>query len=197
MLEHSVNESSCSDARRMWWERLFDAVQRYQWQLLVLAVGIQLAVLVSMIAQRATPLVTGTTVLLRVVPVDPRDLFRGDYVILSYDFSNVPASTIEGLPPPRYDSTVRSGERVYVSLVLEPDGRHWCTETISTTRPSGGVYLCGTVSDYRRIECGIESFYVQEGTGLEYEQAIVNHRLSAEVAVTSQGQATLRRLLIE
>ena len=39
----------------------------------------QLAILVAMIGLRATPLITGQTVLVRVQPVDPRDLFRGDY----------------------------------------------------------------------------------------------------------------------
>ena len=43
-----------------------------------------------MIALRAIPLLTGQTVLVKVVPVDPRELFRGDYVQLSYDFSRVP-----------------------------------------------------------------------------------------------------------
>jgi uncharacterized membrane-anchored protein len=32
---------------------------------------------------------TGEEVLLKTLPVDPRDLFRGDYVILRYDVSRV------------------------------------------------------------------------------------------------------------
>jgi GDYXXLXY motif protein len=38
---------------------------------------------------------------------------------------------------------------------------------------------------------GIESYYVQEGTGHRYEQAIRDRKLSAELAVTSSGQAAL------
>jgi len=54
----------------------------------------------------------------------------------------------------------------------------------------GGPRVC-------RIDCGIESYHVREGTGLEYEQAIRSQELATEVAVTSDGQATLRALRIE
>jgi uncharacterized membrane-anchored protein len=43
----------------------------------------QLVVLGGMIALHAAPLWFGETVLLKVEPVDPRGLMRGDYVILS------------------------------------------------------------------------------------------------------------------
>lgn len=61
------------------------------------AVGFQVIVLAAMIGLRLTPLLTGDTILVRVAPVDPRDLFRGDHVVLAYEFSRVPAAT-EGLP---------------------------------------------------------------------------------------------------
>ena len=53
-------------------------------------VGLQLVVLIGMIVFKAMPLWTGEPILLRVVPVDPRDMFRGDYVAISYDFSRIP-----------------------------------------------------------------------------------------------------------
>jgi uncharacterized membrane-anchored protein len=43
-----------------------------------------LGVLGAMLTRHAWPLWTGQTVYLRVVPVDPRDLFRGEYVRLGY-----------------------------------------------------------------------------------------------------------------
>ncbi|HEX2248748.1 MAG TPA: GDYXXLXY domain-containing protein, partial [Gemmatimonadales bacterium] len=67
-------------------------------KVLLVTAAVQLAILVGMIGLRAVPLVTGQTVLVRVEPVDPRDLFRGDYVILSSDFSRVSRERIEGLP---------------------------------------------------------------------------------------------------
>jgi uncharacterized membrane-anchored protein len=50
---------------------------------------------------------------------------------------------------------------------------------------------------YGSMKFGIESYYVQEGTGRVYEQAIRDRKLSAELAVSPSGQAALRGLRIE
>ena len=165
---------------------------------LTAAAVLQVAVLVAMIAVRAMPLVFGDTILLRVVPVDPRDLFRGDYVILSYDFSRRPPQGIEGLSQAG-DSRdkVWQGRTVYVSLVPDADGRHWRADKVSISRPTSGRYIRGRIAATGQLEFGIEAYYVQEGTGHEYEQAIRNRRLLAEVALTSDGTAALRGLRIE
>jgi len=197
MSESSPEEGASPFVSPAWSDRAFGWLKRRELFILVLAVGLQVVVLGAMIAERARPLLTGDTILLRVVPVDPRDLFRGDYVILSYDFSRVPPGGIVGLPQSGYNRRDWQGRTVYVSLAAEPDGRHWRANKYSTTRPTSGKYLCGTITGYHRIECGIESYYVQEGTGREYERAIRNRKLSAEVAVTADGQATLKALRIE
>ena len=64
---------------------------------LLAAAAFQVIFLVAMIGLRVTPLLAGDTIFVRVVPVDPRDLFRGDYVVLGYDFSRVPPAGIDGL----------------------------------------------------------------------------------------------------
>ncbi|MFC1597078.1 GDYXXLXY domain-containing protein [Planctomycetota bacterium] len=197
MSESSPKEGASPFVSPAWPDRAFGWLKRRELFILVLAVGLQVVVLGGMIVWEATPLVTGDTILLRVVPVDPRDLFRGDYVILSYDFSRARPGSIAGLPQSRRNGRDWQGRTVYVSLALESDGRHWRADRYSTTRPSSGKYLRGTITGYHRISCGIESYYVQEGTGREYEQAIRNRKLSAEVAVTSDGQATLKALRIE
>jgi uncharacterized membrane-anchored protein len=48
-----------------------------------------------------------------------------------------------------------------------------------------------------RATYGIESYYVQEGTGHDYEQAVRSRRLWAEVALDGAGNPALRRLVIE
>ena len=52
----------------------------------VVAVG-QAAVLGWMIWDRVSLLANGREVVLEVIPVDPRSLFRGDYVVFGYDIS--------------------------------------------------------------------------------------------------------------
>jgi uncharacterized membrane-anchored protein len=164
---------------------------------LLAAVGFQVIVLIAMIGMRLTPLLTADTILVHVAPVDPRDLFRGDYVILSYEFSRVP-NTIEGLPGSHWQHGQEwLGRTVYVTLVPEPDGKHWRSEKFSIYQPSSGKYLRGRIVAPGRLEFGIESYYLQEGKGYQYEEAILIGRLSAEIAVTADGQAALRGLRVE
>jgi uncharacterized membrane-anchored protein len=157
------------------------------------AVAFQLLVLVGMIVWKVRPVLTGQTVLLRVIPLDPRDLMRGDYVILSYEFSRFPPQSIAGVS----GSNDWQGRTVYVSLVPDPDGRHVRAGGFSTEPPASGLFLQGTVSNGNTITYGIESFFVQEGTGKDYEQAARDGRLSAEVAIDRHGQAVVRRLVLD
>ena len=101
MSESSPKEGASPFVSPAWPDRALGWMKRREFWVLVFAVGLQVAVLGAMIVHQARPLVTGDTILLRVVPVDPRDLFRGDYVILSYDFSRVSPGSIVGLPQSR------------------------------------------------------------------------------------------------
>lgn len=167
-------------------------------RVLMITAAAQLLILVAMIGLRALPLLTGQTVLVRVVPVDPRDLFRGDYVILSYDFSRVPAQEIEGLPETWRGKRAQWEDRtIYVPLVQDADRVHWKAEKVTAVKPATGPFLKGKMGRYGSLRFGIESYFVQEGTGRRYEQAIRDRKLSAELAVTSTGQAALRALRIE
>jgi uncharacterized membrane-anchored protein len=149
------------------------------------AVAFQLFVLVGMILGRTVPFLNAQTVLLQVEPVDPRDLFRGDYVTLGYAINRTPGRQYE------------AGQSVYVTLVPEADGRHFRAGEFLVSPPASGVFIRGTCQGYGRVTYGIESFYVQEGTGHDYEKAVQNRRLWAEVALDRQGNPALRRLVIE
>jgi uncharacterized membrane-anchored protein len=137
-------------------------------------------------------------VLVRVQPVDPRDLFRGDYVILSYDFSRVPPGQMEGMAAGERGSWKKlEGRTVYVPLVPDSIPGHHRAEKMTLVKPAQGLFLKGQMQRYGSIKFGIESYFVEEGTGRVYEQAIRERKLSAELAVTSDGQAALRGLRIE
>jgi uncharacterized membrane-anchored protein len=165
---------------------------------LLTAAAFQVIFLVAMIGLRVTPLLAGETILVRVVPVDPRDLFRGDYVILGYDFSRIPPAGIEGLADSdRQREQQWQGLTVYVSLVPELDGKHWRAERFSLSQPTSGKYLQGRITGPGRLEFGIEAYYLQEGQGSKYEEAMRDRRLAAEIAVTADGHAALRGLRIE
>ena len=161
---------------------------------LIAAAVAQGLILIGMVAVQAAPLAVGQTVRLRVVPVDPRDLFRGDYVILNYELNDAVARALEG--------SARTGAAgpdrpVYVLLKPDADGVHHRAGAVSFERPDDGLYLLGRLtSRWRRsARFGIEAFYVQEGEGLKLERLRNRGDLSAEVAVAPWGQATLRRLI--
>jgi uncharacterized membrane-anchored protein len=168
--------------------------KRHERGILIAAVALQFAVLGAMLVMRLSIVMFGQTIQLRVIPVDPRDFLRGDYVILSYEFSR-PQGRILGL------ASIFPGEHkgrpVYISLEPEGDGTHWRMTQLSVTRPSTGTFIQGKIGEFGNVECGIESYFVQEGKGKAYEDAVRAHRLSAEIAVKPDGQAALKRLHIE
>ena len=83
--------------------------------LLVGLIGLILtATLGWMTWDRISLLKNGREIVLAVTPVDPRSLFRGDYVILGYAITQVPA-------PPGQSPPARNGTPVYVTLEQEAD----------------------------------------------------------------------------
>ncbi len=93
-------------------------------RIVVLALA-QFLLLGGMIAGYAWDLTRGTEIIVETQPVDPRSLFRGNYVRLGYAFTEVPATVAD---PDCY----RPGESVYVDL--ENRGEGWLPVRASKTR---------------------------------------------------------------
>ena len=55
--------------------------------LLLAAILFQFFVLTGMVAVAAMPLLSGTEIKIKTIPVDPRSLFRGNYARLRYEIS--------------------------------------------------------------------------------------------------------------
>ena len=181
-----------------WLARGTDWLTEHQWQVLVIGVAFQLAVLVAMMITPLMTLATGDVVLLRVAPVDPRDLFRGDYVILSYDVSRPTIDGSSNVSNVTWDrlSQLR-GQTIYVRIEPDADGKHWHANGYQLEPPTAGKFIRGTVAGNATVRFGIEQYFVQEGQGLKYEQAVRDRKLSAEVAVDRNGNAQLKGLVIE
>lgn len=169
--------------------------------LLIAAVLFQLGILAWMIVATMMMFRVTTTGYVQVVPVDPRDLFMGDYVILSYDFSRVPPGGVAGLPGPYdYEHADQWLDRpVYVELIPDPARPdHFRGGPPSATPPAGGApYLQGTLDSADGITFGIERFQVQEGEGRAYEDAARDRKLWTKIDVTTQGWAMVKGLAIE
>jgi uncharacterized membrane-anchored protein len=156
-------------------------------------VALQLLLLAGMAAGRQWVLATGTVVTLETVPVDPRDLFRGDYVTLSYHISAVNPRALgvtEELSP---------GDVIYVGLARRGD--HWVAASASpSSKRPAHPYLRGRVrwgaldrGDVN-VEYGIETYFVPEGTGRAIEST--RESLVVEVAVGRDGTGVIRRVLL-
>ena len=68
--------------------------------LFALAALIQMGLIAAMVYDRMRVLRHGSEVTLQTRPVDPRDFLRGDYVVLNYEISNVPAGALANTPAP-------------------------------------------------------------------------------------------------
>jgi uncharacterized membrane-anchored protein len=163
----------------------FASAPRFERVALAAAVVLQVVILVTMILGRTVPYIGAQTILLQVEPIDPRDMFRGDYVTLGYSINRIPSGTYQ------------AGQPVYVTLVPNADGRHYRAGQFLVEPPTSGVFIRGTAQSAYRARFGIESYYVQEGTGHDYENAVRRRSLWAEVALDGHGNPSLRRLVIE
>jgi uncharacterized membrane-anchored protein len=157
-----------------------------------LILGLQLALLLALIGSKQVTLLTGKRVLLETIPVDPRDLFRGDYVILNYTISRIDREKWR-------ERSYQPGEQIYVTL--RPRGRFWDAEQVSQTAPGdSALFLRGKVThaagDTLRVEYGIESYFVPEGTGHELERA-AGKGLAVEAAIDRAGRAAIQRVVVE
>jgi uncharacterized membrane-anchored protein len=180
------------------WQRIPKAV------LFGAAILLQCALLILMVADRVRILREGREVTLQTRPVDPRDLLRGDYVVLGYDISQLPAGALAGQP------TAERNPVVFVKLAPNADGLYQAVsvhaEPVTVTAPEvlirGRVsYSCGSTSrtfcDKLTIRYGLESYFVPEGEGRKLEQARNQQKLRVVAAVLPSGRAAIKRLLLD
>jgi len=181
---------------------------------LAIIFALQAAALAWMIHDRFTLLDSPTRATFETVPVDPMDLLRGEYVILSYPFSDVGRRMTDGntcSDGPPLPAGLTSGDIAYV--VLQDQGGTWAAAAIAETPPSlvgGQILLRGRVLRVNewspdgtagcrsaRLAYGIESFFVPQGSGRAIEAAQRGGRVTVEVAIAETGEAAIRSLAID
>jgi uncharacterized membrane-anchored protein len=157
---------------------------------LAAAVLVQLAVPLGLAGLAAADLAFGREVRLVAHPVDPVDIFRGNYVVLRYDISRVPLGF-----------SVGRGERVCVRLRKESGA--WTGDFGLPDRGSGGTVICGRARRDARngedveVEYGIETYYANAERAHELERRIAEGRLYAVIDLDEDGSARIERLEVE
>ena len=135
------------------------------------------------------PLWFGTPIVLETIPVDPRSLFRGNYVQLKYAISDIN----KNLARDRF----KPGEVGYVTL-KEKDGIFFAT-ALDHEKPKSGVYIRGRVRkvkpDYR-LKYGVEAYFMPKEKALKTERS-VRQGAHAEVYLLNSGKTAISKLICE
>ena len=182
-----------------------------QKKILYLTIVFWLLIFSGFIAYKEYTLRTGTEVILKTEPVDPRDIFRGDYVNLNYNITTLDLKTILA-----EDTHFDYNDKIYLALEVK-DG-YGVPKKIYRTPAENELYIKGTVKeiirDWKidevgvmteeedipelRVDYGIESYFVSEGKGLEIEsnQWTGNEKVDVKVVIDKYGNAVIKNLLI-
>jgi uncharacterized membrane-anchored protein len=187
-----------------------------------IAGAICLSILSGVLVVHAWPLWTGQAALLPVTPVDPRDMFRGEYVRLNTPAtrlavrseSTAPAGTMAvtpvgswwaDLPADEYSrhQSLR-GRVVFVQLEPRGDPVESRPVSISSEPLAGRLNLRGRITWYEadgerlNVDYGLDSFFMQEGTAKPVANALrQRRRVQMQIAIASSGHARIRRLVVD
>ncbi len=169
---------------------------------------IQTVLLLGMIAAKQWTLNSGTEVLLETQPIDPRSLFRGDYVRLNYTINRLYPDQLTG------DDEFTKHDRIY--LVLTPADTYWVPASIHRQQPEAKdsqVVIRGEIKrvvttewdreqkktvEIKRIDVryGIENYFVPEGEGMALERPKEGEKVDIRVAIDSRGGSGIKAVLI-
>ena len=179
---------------------------------ITLIIALQTAALCAMVGIKQYTLSTGTPVVLQTQPIDPRSLFRGDYVRLNYAISELAQDRLAG------DKEFQRGDAVYV--VLKQDGEYWQPVALLRKYPAnvaGQVVIKGKVqySSHQRwpgpaskpvpppstartitVKYGVENYFVPEGEGRELERPKPGETVSIRVVVDKSGNPAIKAVLV-
>ena len=154
-----------------------------------MAVGFQVLVLVGMVVLSVLPLWTGQSILLRTQPIDPRSMFRGNYVILNYGINRLPNALFDAAERPA------RGRKVYV--LLEPDEQgHYQAARASLHQPDSGVFIKGRIRSRNapyHVVYGIEALFASPVEAKRLERDFTAGA-TVEVMLGANGKAALKKV---
>jgi len=150
----------------------------------LLAVLIPLLILLALTIKPQMTVLFGQEIVLETRAFDPTDLFRGDYVSVSFVISDIPKSKVT-LPIDKV-----SNKNLYVSLKQE--GKYYVVDQVSETKPKQGVYLRGKFQDTYTpnnepgkfsVDYSLDKYFLEQGSGNNLQQKSQSGGLVATVKV--------------
>ena len=158
---------------------------------LLVVVCAQLAVPLAMAGLAAADLAFGEEIKLQAQPVDPIDVFRGNYVVLRYEISR-----LQVIYP------VTKGQQLCADLFQSSPGVYGARYAYDYP-PRKGKEICGRAThdaaggESVGIEYGIETYYASEEQAREIESSIASDQLYVVVDLDDDGSARIKRLEVE
>ena len=165
-------------------------------KLLILVLALQSAWLLGTAFVQERALANGQIVLLETRRVDPRDMLRGDYLILNYNVSDVPMNLF--LPPVAKD--LPFGAKICVALAPGTNRFHVVTRaSAGEIAPAAGEVLLRGNKSYDpsgatnsiHVAYGIENYFVAEGTGNPAG------KLTVQAVVPASGRASIKQVFVD
>ncbi|WYL97056.1 MAG: GDYXXLXY domain-containing protein [Gloeotrichia echinulata IR180] len=176
------------------------SIKPIAWWRFVVPLVIQAGLILAVPAQSIYTLVTGKTLILQTVPVDPYDLLRGYSVTLNYEISDI--DKLRELPGwnelvkqhpggKEYDSTTNKqyqslaqGTSLYVILQQQKSSAKtptaWKLVGVSGQTPTNlsanQISLKGWYRGYNSIDYGLETYYIPEDQRNDINNDISNAR---------------------
>lgn len=152
---------------------------------IAIAVLVQLTIMILVLVPPLMVRATGSTVYLETEKMDPRALFRGDFVILGYKIA-------QGILDKEQVKSLPRSTPVYVTVTTERPGRFVAVGFEQPDLQEGQACLIGRIRgwggavDFPQIA----QYFVPEGTGRALESARGDDLL-ARVAVAGNCKAVL------
>jgi uncharacterized membrane-anchored protein len=163
---------------------------------LVLACSVPVLILLGMCFSPLYTMLTGEDMVLQTKPLDPSDLFRGDYVTLQYEAEEVPISLVDKAVVSRLQD--QGGQFDVFVLMEKKDGVHTPIK-VSLEKPDKGIFLKGTINyidkdnqgqEIAFIEYNLDKYFLEDNTGTEWEKASAKGEILAKLKVNN-GYAVL------
>jgi len=166
-------------------------------KLLILILALQSAWVLYTVATQEHALREGAVILLETRPVDPRDLLRGDYVILNYKISSIATNLFSPALPGRLEY----GRTVWVALAPRGEFHEIVRASTERSEPGAGEVLVQAKAQWWdggrnasreiRVEYGLERYFVREGTGNP------RGKLTVQAVVPTSGRASIKQIFVD
>lgn len=156
-------------------------------QLFFLIITFQILILLGVFGKAFYPLVIGEEIKFKVLPVDPRDIFRGNYVDLTYSFNSLNLATLPN--DIKKTDQYRYGDRFYIELAKQ--GEFYQAAGVWQHPPENKKFMEVIFQDSysydtlnsMNVKAGIESYFTEAENALKIERMNTTTNDSTEVVV--------------